>query len=346
MISRRRGCPAVMLQSTWRERTSSTLSAGQPGPEADILQSRGPILMGTYELWRLGLAGGELNPYSELLVPSPSPPHSLALLPSQWTVLPIQDAPKYLCLFPLQERWTVSLSRNEGFTRCGYRWNAAFQKEVLSSRLETTQTLARAIAKAPQPPQAWALVTGVAYYQPSLTAEYDEDSPGGDFDFFSNLVTKWEAAARLPGDSTRQVVVRSGVVLGRGGGAIGHMLLPFRLGLGGPIGSGHQFFPWIHIRDLAGILAHALETSHVQGILNGVAPASSTTNAEFARALGTALGRPAFIPLPTAVVQAVFGQERAVMLLEGQKVVPRRTLAAGYQYSFPELGAALKEVIA
>ncbi|XP_010807251.1 PREDICTED: epimerase family protein SDR39U1 isoform X3 [Bison bison bison] len=185
-----------------------------------------------------------------------------------------------------------------------------------------------------------------AYYQPSLTAEYDEDSPGGDFDFFSNLVTKWEAAARLPGDSTRQVVVRSGVVLGRGGGAIGHMLLPFRLGLGGPIGSGHQFFPWIHIRDLAGILAHALETSHVQGILNGVAPASSTTNAEFARALGTALGRPAFIPLPSAVVQAVFGRERAVMLLEGQKVVPRRTLAAGYQYSFPELGAALKEVIA
>lgn len=96
------------------------------------------------------------------------------------------------------------------------RWNAAFQKEVLSSRLETTQTLARAIAKAPQPPQAWVLVTGVAYYQPSLTAEYDEDSPGGDFDFFSNLVTKWEAAARLPGDSTRQVVVRSGENKGSG----------------------------------------------------------------------------------------------------------------------------------
>ncbi|XP_047650659.1 epimerase family protein SDR39U1 isoform X1 [Phacochoerus africanus] len=90
------------------------------------------------------------------------------------------------------------------------RWNEAFQKEVISSRLETTHMMATAIAKAPQPPQAWVLVTGVAYYQPSLTAEYDEDSPGGDFDFFSNLVTKWEAAARLPGDSTRQVVVRSG----------------------------------------------------------------------------------------------------------------------------------------
>nr|XP_009425878.2 epimerase family protein SDR39U1 isoform X4 [Pan troglodytes] len=185
----------------------------------------------------------------------------------------------------------------------------------------------------------------VAYYQPSLTSEYDEDSPGGDFDFFSNLVTKWEAAARLPGDSTRQVVVRSGVVLGRGGGAMGHMLLPFRLGLGGPIGSGHQFFPWIHIGDLAGILTHALEANHVHGVLNGVAP-SSATNAEFAQTLGAALGRRAFIPLPSAVVQAVFGRQRAIMLLEGQKVIPRRTLATGYQYSFPELGAALKEIVA
>uniref|UniRef100_A0A8C5L3Z3 Short chain dehydrogenase/reductase family 39U, member 1 n=1 Tax=Jaculus jaculus TaxID=51337 RepID=A0A8C5L3Z3_JACJA len=226
------------------------------------------------------------------------------------------------------------------------RWNEAFREKVLSSRLETTQMLAQAITKATQSPQAWIIVTGVAYYRPSLTAEYDEDSPGGDFDFFSNLVTKWEAAARIPGDSTRQVVVRSGVVLGRGGGAISHMLLPFRMGLGGPIGSGHQFFPWIHISDLAGILTHALEENCVQGVLNGVAPASTTTNAEFAQALGAALGRPAFIPLPSTVVQAVFGRERAIMLLEGQKVVPRRTLATGYQYSFPELGAALKDILA
>ncbi|XP_040824478.1 epimerase family protein SDR39U1 isoform X3 [Ochotona curzoniae] len=236
------------------------------------------------------------------------------------------------------------VSRQPGPSRI--TWNETFQKEVVQSRLESTQMLAKAITEAPQPPQAWVLVTGVAYYRPSLTAEYDEDSPGGDFDFFSNLVTRWEAAARLPGHSTRQVVVRSGVVLGRGGGAIGHMLLPFRLGLGGPIGSGQQFFPWIHIVDLAGIVAHALEANHVQGILNGVAPAPTTTNADFARALASALGRPAFIPLPSIVVQAVFGRERAIMLLEGQKVVPRRTLATGYQYSFPELGAALKEVVA
>lgn len=107
-----------------------------------------------------------------------------------------------------------------------------------------------------------------------------------------------------------------------------------------------QFFPWIHIGDLAGILTLALEANHVQGVLNGVAPASTTTNAEFAQSLGAVLGRPAFIPLPSPVVQAVFGKERAIMLLEGQKVVPRRTLAAGYKYSFPELRAALQEIVA
>lgn len=96
------------------------------------------------------------------------------------------------------------------------RWNEAFQKEVLSSRLDTTHLLANAITKAAHPPLAWILVTGVGYYQPSLTKEYDEDSPGGDFDFFSNLVTKWEEAARLPGKSTRQVVVRSGEDQGPG----------------------------------------------------------------------------------------------------------------------------------
>ncbi|XP_072478556.1 epimerase family protein SDR39U1 isoform X2 [Notamacropus eugenii] len=225
------------------------------------------------------------------------------------------------------------------------RWTEAYRKDLLSSRLDTTHILATAIAKATQPPQVWVLVTGTAYYQPSLTAEYDEDSPGGNFDFFSNLVSKWEAAAKLPGDATRQVVVRSGAVLGRGGGAISHMLLPFRLGLGGPIGSGRQFFPWIHIEDISGILVHAIENGQVNGILNGVSPASSTTNAEFAKALGAALGRPAFLPLPSPAVQAVFGRERAVMLLEGQKVIPRRTLASGYQYVFPELGAALKQAV-
>ncbi|XP_008495060.1 epimerase family protein SDR39U1 isoform X1 [Calypte anna] len=227
------------------------------------------------------------------------------------------------------------------------RWSDAFCREVINSRVETTRTLAKAIANAEEPPHAWVLVTGVGYYRPSPTAEYTEDSHGGDFDFFSRLVSAWEAAALIPGSPTRGVVVRSGVVLGKGGGAISQMLLPFRLGLGGPLGSGLQPFPWIHIQDLAGIVCHALETESVQGVLNGVSPSSPmTSNATFAQEFAAALGRPALLPVPAWAVRAVFGSERAVMLLEGQKVVPKHTLESGYQFIFPDLSAALRDVVA
>ncbi|NXX97768.1 D39U1 protein, partial [Centropus bengalensis] len=227
------------------------------------------------------------------------------------------------------------------------RWDDAFCREVISSRIETTKTLARAIAEAQQPPRAWVLVTGVGYYRPSPTAEYTEDSPGGDFDFFSRLVSSWEAAALIPGSPARGVVVRSGAVLGRGGGAISHMLWPFRVGLGGPLGSGLQPFPWIHIRDLAGIVCHALECESLQGVLNGVSPSSpATSNGTFARELAATLGRPALLPVPAWAVRAVFGTERALMLLEGQRVVPKRTLESGYQFIFPELSGALKDIVA
>uniref|UniRef100_A0A8B9QSC4 Epimerase family protein SDR39U1 n=1 Tax=Anas platyrhynchos TaxID=8839 RepID=A0A8B9QSC4_ANAPL len=215
------------------------------------------------------------------------------------------------------------------------RWGDAFCKEVISSRVETTKTLAKAIADADQPPNAWVVVTGVGYYRPSPTAEYTEDSPGGNFDFFSRLVSSWEAAAVIPDGPTRGVLVRSGVVLGRGGGAISQMLWPFWLGLGGPIGSGHQPFPWIHIQDLAGIICHALENECLQGVFNGVSPSSpATSNSTFTQEFAAALGRPLSLG------------RRAVMLLEGQKVVPKRTLESGYHFIFPDLSAALKDIVA
>ncbi|XP_071433684.1 epimerase family protein SDR39U1 isoform X2 [Pithys albifrons albifrons] len=299
------------------------------------------------------------------------------------------------------------------------RWGDAFCKEVISSRVETTKTLAKAIVDAEQPPRAWVLVTGVGYYRPSPTAEYTEDSPGGNFDFFSRLVSSWETAALIPGSPARGVVVRSGeirlvrvllgvtllwfcgksvkrrerdisssvslfwgsvpvqpcqdclllvglgvkvafgqgtcshsllptgVVLGQGGGAISQMLWPFRLGLGGPLGSGLQPFPWIHIRDLTGIVCHALENECLQGVLNGVAPSSSaTSNGTFAQEFAAALGRPALLPVPAWAVRAVFGAERAIMLLEGQRVLPKRTLESGYRFIFPDLPGALKDIVA
>ncbi|KGL73937.1 Epimerase family protein SDR39U1, partial [Tinamus guttatus] len=227
------------------------------------------------------------------------------------------------------------------------RWDDAFCREIISSRVETTKTLAKAITEADQPPRAWILITGVGYYRPSPTEEYTEDSAGGDFDFFSCLVSSWEAAAVIHGSPTRGAVVRSGVVLGRDGGAISRMLWPFRLGLGGPLGSGLQPFPWIHVRDLSGIVCHVLESEGLQGIFNGVSPSSpSTSNGSFAQELGAALGRPALLTVPAWAVRAVFGAERASMLLEGQRVVPKRTLESGYHFIFPDLSAALKDIVA
>uniref|UniRef100_H3A091 Short chain dehydrogenase/reductase family 39U member 1 n=1 Tax=Latimeria chalumnae TaxID=7897 RepID=H3A091_LATCH len=227
------------------------------------------------------------------------------------------------------------------------RWNEDFKKEVACSRIGTTTALAQAILGAEKPPRVWVLITGVGYYQPSRTAEYTEDSPGGDFDYLSRLVKQWEAAAKLPeerGAHTRQVVIRSGVVLGKDGGAIQQMIWPFWLGAGGPIGSGQQFFPWIHVDDLAGMIVHVLETEGVNGVLNGVAP-SADTNAAFTQAFATALWRPAFLPLPGFVVNAVFGPERGTMLLEGQRVIPKRTLESGFVYSYPDLSSALKNIV-
>ncbi|XP_067833093.1 epimerase family protein SDR39U1 [Heptranchias perlo] len=217
----------------------------------------------------------------------------------------------------------------------------------MSSRINTTKALRAAIAGAQKPPRVWVLLTGVGYYRPSLSAEYVEGSSGGDFDFMSRLVRDWEAAAKLPRDTeeaVRQVIVRSGVVLGRKGGAIKQMIWPFRLGVGGAIGSGHQYFPWIHVDDLSGIIAHSLENEAVKGVLNGVAPAQCT-NAEFAKSLAAALRRPAVLPLPGFAVRAALGSERAVMLLEGQRVVPERTLGSGYRYRYPELQAALEDIV-
>ncbi|XP_061696001.1 epimerase family protein SDR39U1 isoform X2 [Syngnathoides biaculeatus] len=203
-----------------------------------------------------------------------------------------------------------------------------------------------------------------ACYKPSQTAEYTEDSEWTPFDFLSRLVKEWEAAALLPESvtkTTKQVVVRPGAVLGRDGGAMKQMLLPFWLGLGGTLGSGQQPFPWIHVSDLAGIIAHSLvppsdvtplsEASSSGAppsspqVLNGVAPALNT-NYEFTKELGRLLRRPTIFPVPAFVLNTLMGSERAVILAQGQKVVPRRTLETGFQYKYPDLTSALKEIVA
>ncbi|XP_069817667.1 epimerase family protein SDR39U1 [Dendropsophus ebraccatus] len=231
------------------------------------------------------------------------------------------------------------------------RWTEQFKQEVIASRIETTRTITQAICQSPSPPHTWVVVTGVAYYPSSQTQQYSEDSPGGNADFLSRLVKDWENAAELSGTEgkpvTQLVKVRTGVVLGQNGGALPTMLLPFRLCLGGVVGSGKQPFPWIHIEDLCRLLCHTVEQQgKVSGILNAVSPSSVTdTNADFTGALSRALGRPAFLFTPGFVVQMLFGNERAPMLLEGPRVIPQRTLQSGFSFLYPDLDSALAQLL-
>ncbi|KAF2362310.1 Epimerase family protein SDR39U1 [Trinorchestia longiramus] len=223
------------------------------------------------------------------------------------------------------------------------RWTPGFKQNVWASRVETTKYLADAIRKADKKPKVFASMSGVGYYPTGSTTEFDESSQGGDFDYLSRLCEGWEAAAKLDLPEVRTVSIRTGVVLGRNGGMIQQLFMPFFLGLGGPVGSGEQPMPWIHLDDIVGLFDHAVHCEQVSGVLNGVAP-QIITNAEFSKAFAAALRRPAVIPLPTPLVNLMFGEERAKIMTEGQKVKPTLALKTGYKFKFPDIKSACEQV--
>jgi len=224
------------------------------------------------------------------------------------------------------------------------RWSS-YSSVVRTSRLETTKLMAKAIAETSSPPKVFISASAVGYYPPSETAIYDEDSVCPPTNYIEQLVNDWEGAATLPQScQTRLVKLRIGVVLGKGGGIVGNMWLPFFLGFGGPIASGRQWLPWVHIMDVARLVLHAMENDNVEGVLNAVAP-EPATNAEFSKAFASAMWRPAFIPLPGFVVNTIFGPERGALMVEGQNVTPKRTLESGFQFQYSGLKEACEEVV-
>lgn len=225
-----------------------------------------------------------------------------------------------------------------------YRWTDAFKNLVYNSRIDSAKAFKKSIEKSDQKPDAFIQITGVGYYDPDVDKIHDESSTdGGKHDFLAKLVVDWEESATLENiPETRNVMIRSGVVLGRNGGMISQIFLPFFMGVGGVMGSGTQSMPWIHVKDLSGLILHSIENKNVQGVLNGVAP-DMITNRDFVSAFAKELWRPAFIPLPEFVWNFVFGQERANMITKGPKVLPKRTLATGYNFRFPTISEACKE---
>jgi len=185
--------------------------------------------------------------------------------------------------------------------------------------------------------------SGVGYYGPCGDEELSEDAPPGS-DFLAQVGIEWEnAACRANEAGVRVVLLRTGVVLAREGGALQQMMLPFRLHLGGPIGRGRQWTSWIHVDDLVGIIHLALEKERIQGPLNGTAP-SPVTNRAFARTLGEFLGRKSWLPAPRILLRIAMGRV-ADVAAAGQRVLPRRALVAGYRFRYPKLSDALRQIL-
>ena len=227
-----------------------------------------------------------------------------------------------------------------------YRWNDSFKDLVYTSRVNTNRLLAEAITKSPEPPACFLHMSGVGFYPADQAGDQQgrlEDSPGGDQDWLARLVVDWEAAAQLPPHlNTRVVSLRSGVVLGRQGGMVQQILPPFFLGLGGRMGAGHQVMPWVHVKDVAGLMAHCVASQDCAGVYNAVAPEVITNNT-FVKTFAGELNRPAIFPLPEFVWRIIFGEERANMICQSQTVLPKRALESGYKFAYPTIKEACEE---
>ena len=224
----------------------------------------------------------------------------------------------------------------------GQRWTPSRKRALRESRVTATDALARAVAVAPRPP-VFLSASGIGYYGTSDEGQLTEASPPGR-DFLANLCQEWEASAMSAAHVARVVLLRTGVVLGRDGGALTELVRPFRFFAGGPIGSGHQVVSWIHIDDWVAMVMWALGETAVTGGLNLTAPRPAT-NAVLAREIGRAMHRPALLRAPALAVRLAVGEMADAAVLRGQYVVPAKALALGYPFRFPELHAALGDLI-
>jgi len=227
------------------------------------------------------------------------------------------------------------------------RWSAGRKQAILESRVRSTLLLAERIAATPPAsrPRAFVVASAIGYYGDRGDETLRETSAAGE-GFLADVCRAWEeAAAPAARAGVRVSHARTGMVLGRGGGALKAMLLPFRLGLGGPIGNGRQWWPWISLEDAAAVYVRLLEDESLAGPVNLVAP-ESVTCGEFVRALGRALHRPAVLPAPAFAVRLLLGEMAGPLLLASANVVPDRLSRAGFTFAEPELEGALRAALA
>ena len=222
------------------------------------------------------------------------------------------------------------------------RWTAARKAAIRDSRVRATRSLVAAIGRASRRPAVFLSGSAVGYYGPHGDEAITEQSPPGD-DFLAAVCRDWETEALRAAGTTRVVLLRTGIVLDRDEGALPQMALPFKLFAGGPVGSGRQFYSWIHRDDWVAMASWALRTSSVSGPLNVTAP-NPVPNGEFARTLGRVLRRPAFMPAPGFVLRVALGEMADALLLTGQRVLPAQAQARGFHFQYPTLEPALRAI--
>ncbi len=223
------------------------------------------------------------------------------------------------------------------------RWSDAHKQEIRESRVNAGKAIVQAVKAAEKKPRVVIQASAVGYYGPRGAEEITEDSgPGGDF--LASVCQDWEnSTAELDKMGIRRPIIRTGVVLDKDGGALPRMVMPVKLFVGGPLGSGKQYFPWIHLQDEVAAIRWLIDNPNAHGVYNLSAP-KPLTNKEFTQAIGKVLGRPAFMPIPAFAMQAMFG-EMSTLLLDGQREMPVRLIKEGFKFKFVEAEAALRDVL-
>ena len=278
------------------------------------------------------------NQFHSLILLSRNPPAEVGVTKKTW----LAWSP------PGAGAWEQAIDGADGIIHlagepiAGKRWSDEQKKILRSSRVDSTRTLVDAIAKAKVKPKFFLSGSAVGYYgalgDEALT---EASAPGGDF--LSQLCADWEAeAVKAEAHGVRVARIRTGIVLGKGRGALKKMAPPFKMFMGGPLGSGKQWMPWIHIEDEIGLLLFLIGNENARGAFNATAP-EPVTMEKFAKELGAVLRRPSWLAVPPSALALIAG-EMADMLLTGQRAVPEAALKLGYQFRYPSIGDALKSL--
>jgi uncharacterized protein (TIGR01777 family) len=226
----------------------------------------------------------------------------------------------------------------------GLRWTDEKKKAIRDSRVIGTRNVVEAISKLKVKPKVLVTSSAIGYYGECGDEEVTESSMPGD-DFLAEVAKAWETESRRAEDAgVRTVLLRTGIVLSKDGGALGTMLLPFKLGVGGVIGSGRQWMSWISIDDHVRVIRHVIENESIRGAVNSVAP-GPVTNEQFTKILGEVLYRPTILPLPSFAVSMLFGEMGDALLLSSTRVVPKRLLDSGFEFKYPDLKSALEHIL-